>query len=249
MDALLELREGIRACRNHGNAGCAELIAYLDEKAVPGASHPLLFQHVPKARVMIVGSVPGGIGTNTAKANYQNLVNGEYSIGHKSAQGLGVIMRAADKLKGHESSPLLEELPTTPEAQQAHLDARARLGLHVTNIVKCYAPTGWDQEKGGRWPVAADACAERFLKREFELVDPAAVILLGAIVAGWFSRREGWKREKLRIRDWTAQAGPLECFGKPRYVTAWAHPGGQGFWASERKQWPTYAEQLAKFIA
>lgn len=249
MDDLKNLRSDLQSCRNCANAGCAELIAYRDACAVPGASHPLLFQIVPSAKIMVIGSVPGGIGTTQAKAKYQNMVNGQWSLGHKSAQGLGMIMRFAGKLKGMDLSPLLEALPVTPEAEKAHLEARARMGLHVTSIVKCYAPTGWEQNKGSRWPLDADVCAERFLKREFGLVDPKAVILLGAVVAKWFSTREGWNRKKFKIRDWTAQAGPLRCFGRERFVTAWSHPGGTGFWAGERKQWPAYAEQMARCSA
>jgi len=71
--------------------------------------------------------VPGGIGTTPAKAKYQNMVNGQWSLGHKSAQGLGMVMRMAGKLKGMDLSPLLEALPVTPQAEKAHLDARARM--------------------------------------------------------------------------------------------------------------------------
>jgi len=50
MDDLKNLRSHLQSCRYYSNAGCAELNSYRDACAVPGASHPLLFQIVPLPR-------------------------------------------------------------------------------------------------------------------------------------------------------------------------------------------------------
>ena len=142
----------------------------------------------------------------------------------------------------------LEKTPLTQELQDLHLDARARLGLHVTNIVKCYAETKFETNQADLWRQAASACCDKFLKVEFELVDPECVVLLGSAVAQWFSAREGWGYEALKISEWADQAADLSCFGKKRFVTAWPHTGGNYFHIQGKVKWPLYAEQLAKFV-
>ena len=132
---LGQLRKALKSCRVQTNEGCRTLIRYRDGKKTPGAGHPLLFQLVPKARMIIVGSVPGGIASNNAKASYQALLNGQYCLGHKSAQGLGQIMLLAGKSKGIHLPQELAEVPLTEAIQRRHLDARARLGLHVTKFI------------------------------------------------------------------------------------------------------------------
>ena len=91
MKTLDEIRDAMRLCRNTDNVGCTRLTEYRDQADVRGASHPVLFQVVPDARIMIIGAVPGSIDASKNKAAYQRLVNGQFSLGHKSAQGLGEI--------------------------------------------------------------------------------------------------------------------------------------------------------------
>ena len=56
MQHLDEIRDGVRACRNNENPACHRLIEYRVGESAPGASHPVLFQLVPNARVMIIGA-------------------------------------------------------------------------------------------------------------------------------------------------------------------------------------------------
>lgn len=162
--------------------------------------------------------------------------------------GLGCIMLGAARLKRLRFSAELESIPITPQRQEIHLAARAQLGLHFTNIVKCYAETAFEADNTSLWHQAGSACSDRFLSAEFRLVDPECVVLLGKQVALWFSARERWNREDLRISEWADEATELPCFGKKRFVTAWPHPGEGYFYAQARSKWPRYAEQLAKWV-
>ena len=248
--ALGEIRGAVERCRSTDSPGCIHLTEYRDRASVEGANHPVLFQVVPNARVMLIGAVPGGIDTDVKKAAYQALVRGQFSLGHKSAQGLGEIMRRVGEIRGIDLPGGLTSLPHSNSIQENHLRARERLGLHVTNLVKCHAPTAWERTDTALWKQTADACASRHLTYEIETVDPEMVIFLGKHAADYVSQRESWGLEgnKLKISAWAEQAGYRPCYGKPRFVTAWVHPGGRYFRAQGRGHWDLYARQMAEFV-
>lgn len=245
---LNEVREGISLCRNRKNPSCRFLIDYRENKKVEGASHPLLFQIVSRPKIMIIGAVPGSIDTDPAKISYQRLVNCEFSLGHKSASGLGQIMELVGHSLGVEFPRTIKEIPLTEGIQKDHLNARNRLGLHVTNLVKCNAPTKWESSCNNEWRIASDACIEQHLKYEIEIVNPKMIILLGQNVAEYFSKREEWGRDKLKISKWADEATNLPFHGRTRFVTAWCHPGGNFFWIQGKKYWNLYAEQISEFM-
>lgn len=246
MKTLDEIRSSAKLCRNSNNAGCRYVTKYRDRLNVEGASHPVLFQIVSDTRIMIIGAVPGPI---DSKPSYQKLARGEFSLGHRSGQGLGMIMSRASRLMNISLSSEIEKIPTTLEIQESHLFARELLGLHVTDLVKCHAPRGWESNENRLWILAADACQSRHLAHEVEAADPEMVILLGKEVATYFSKRESWGRDRLRITKWAEQATHLPFYGKDRFITAWSHPGGTYFWIQGRKYWDTYARQMSGFIA
>ncbi len=248
--SLGEIRVAVEQCRSTDSPGCIQLTEYRDRASIEGASHPVLFQVVPHARVMLVGAVPGGIDTDARKAAYQKLVGGQFALGHKSAQGLGEIMTRVGVIRGIDLPKGLTSLPDSNGIQENHLRARERLGLHVTNLVKCHAPTGWESSNTALWKKTADACTGRHLAYEVEAVDPEMVIFLGKQAADYVSQREAWGLEgnKLKISAWAEQAGYRPCYGKPRFVTAWVHPGGRYFRAQGQRYWDLYAEQLAQFV-
>lgn len=244
---LQKIRDQLKSCYNQKNEGCQKLISYRERCNVIGAQHPLLFQIVKNPRIIIIGAVPGSIDAQ-GKSNYQSLVNGQFSLGHKSAQGLGEIMGRVSQLKDIDFSPGIFEIPTTLRFQNSHLKARERLGLHVTNLVKCNAPTGWEKESHALWVEAATACEKLHLKFEIDTVNPELVIFLGDKVASYFSKKEGWDREKMKITAWINEADYLPFFGRDRFITAWPHTGGRYFWIQGRKYWDLYAKQMARFI-
>lgn len=247
---LDEIRDAIERCRNTDNDGCIALTSYRDQANVNGASHPILFQVVSDARIIIIGAIPGSIGANAGKAAYQKLVNGQFSLGHKSAQGLGEIMMRVGHLKKIILPTEITSLPDTKYIQEDHLRARERLGLHVTNLVKCPAPTGWESNQSATWKATSYACKVRHLAEEIRIVDPSMVILLGKEVADYFSVSESWDLEgnKLRISNWADHAGYLPFYGKSRFVTAWIHPGGRYYWMQGQQYWNLYAKQMAEFV-
>lgn len=248
MGTLERIREQIANCRNCDNEACAGLVRYRERADVDGASHPVLFQVVPKAKVIIIGAVPGSIDASSNKAAYQKLVNGQFSLGHRSAQGLGEIMHRVGKAKGIPLPNTLTDLPSSQDVQKDHLDARHSLGLHVTNLVKCNACTQWESKKNAAWRKAADACQERHLRQELAEVNPKLVVLLGAEVARYFSDKEGWRRGSLGITHWIERTERLPFLGRQVLVTAWAHPGGTYFWIQGKCYWDAYAKQLARFV-
>ena len=242
---LEEIRQAIENCRNRDNVGCAALVDYRENANVTGASHPVLFQIVEGARIMIIGAVPGSI---DAVPSYQRLVNGQFSLGYKSAQGLGEIMVRIGEIKDISLPPRLSDIPDTEDIQKNHLLARERLGLHVTNLVKCHAWTSWESTETDAWRLAGDACQSRHLASEVSAIEPEVVVLLGKEVADYFSDKENWGRHNLRITNWVEQAEHLPFYGKDRFVTAWAHPGGRYFWIQGKKYWDLYAQQMAEFV-
>ena len=250
MKSLDEIRTAAKLCRNTDNNGCVQLTEYRDQANVEGASHPVLFQVVPNAKITLIGAVPGSIDADASKAAYQKLVRGQFSLGHKSARGLGEIMMRVGKIKSIDLPPDITDLPNKKNIQENHLLARERLGLHVTNLVKCYAPTGWESGYTTIWKRTASACESRYLTQEIKTTDPAMVVLLGKEVADYISESESWGLEgnKLKISAWAEQASYLPCYGKNRFVTAWIHPGGRYFWIQGRKYWDLYAEQMAEFV-
>ena len=251
MKTLTEIRGAVEHCRNTDNIGCTELIKYRDQTNVEGANHPVLFQIVPKVKIMVIGAVPGSIAADARKVAYQKLVNAQFSLGDKSAKGLGEIMMQVGNIKGIDLPTDIIRVPNTETIQDKHLLARERLGLHVTNLVKCDARTGWEKTKNKEWTLAANSCANRHLTHEFEIMDPPMVILLGQQVLDYIAERESWrmKRKDLKISTWAAeQAGYFQCYGKERFVTAWTHPGGNYFHIQGREHWGLYAEQMADYI-
>ena len=251
MKTLDRIRDAVKLCRNTDNIGCIQLTGYRDQANVEGASHPVLFQVVPNAKIMIIGAVPGSIDASTDKAAYQRLVNGQFSLGHRSAKGLGEIMMRVGRGKRIDVPAEITHLPDKKEIQESHLLARERLGLHVTNLVKCHACTGWERKQTATWIQTANACERRHLAQEIEVVDPSMVILLGKEVADYFSEAESWglERKRLKISTWAEQADHLPFYGKNRFVTAWIHPGGTYFWIQGRRFWDLYARQLAEFVS
>lgn len=249
MKTLDGIRDSLKLCRNTGNAGCIELIEYRDKANVDGASHPVLFQVVEHAKIMVIGAVPGSIDASPDKVAYQKLVNGQFSLGHKSAQGLGEIMMRVGNTGNIELPEDIICLPTTIEAQDSHLFARERLGIHVTNLVKCHARRGWEDSSTPNWLKAACSCERSHLAYEIETIDPSMVILLGKRVADYFSESESWGLEGTRISDWAERADSLRFYGKNRFITAWIHPGGPYFWIQGREYWDLYAEQMSGFAS
>ena len=250
MNTINRIRDAVRLCRNTDNIGCIELIQYRDRANAEGASHPLLFQAVPRARVMIIGAVPGPIDSSTSKVDYQKLVDGQFSLGHRSAKGLGEIMMRVGKLGEINLPADITLMPTKESVQRSHLSARRRLRLHVTNLVKCNARASWERTENATWRRAARACERRHLEYEIAAVDPQMVVLLGQEVAAHFAIKESWgsERKRLKISAWAENADYLPFHGKNRFVTAWAHPGGNYFWIQGRKHWSLYAQQLAEFV-
>ena len=250
MKTLTAIRDTVEHCRNTDNIGCIELTKCRDQANVEGASHPVLFQIVPKAKITLIGAVPGSIDADTGKVAYQKLVNAQFSLGHKSAQGLGEIMMRVGKIKDIDLPADIIRLPNAKTIQDKHLLARERLDLHVTNLVKCHAPTSWESNQTEKWKLAGHACESRHLTHEVSAIDPSMVIFLGKEVADYFSASESWggKTNKLKISKWAHNAGYLKFYGKDRFVTAWTHPGGNYFWIQGRKQWDLYAEQMAEFV-
>ena len=198
---------------------------------------------------MLIGAVPGSIDADPGKAAYQKLVRGQFSLGHKSAQGLGEIMMSVGKIKDINLPADITRLPTEKGIQDAHLRARRRRGLHVTNLVKCHAWTSWEQDYNPTWRQAGDACERRHLSEEIAVVDPSMVVLLGKEVADYLSKSESWGMEGVKISDWAEHADYRQLHGKNRFVTAWIHPGGRFFWIQGRKYWNSYAKQIAEFVA
>ncbi len=249
---LDEIRDAVKLCRNTDNVGCTRLTKYRDQADVKGASHPVLFQVVPDARIMIIGAIPGSIDSRPSKAAYQRLVNGQFSLGHSSAKGLGEIMMRVGKIKDIKLPADITILPNKESIQENHLLARQRLGLHVTNLVKCYAPSSWEKTHNETWGLSADACLRRHLLHEMDIIDPSMVILLGTQVAEHFSDAESWgvKRRNLKISAWAEKADYLPICGKDRFVTAWPHPGQGYFWIKSQGQtyWNLYASQIAEFV-
>ena len=250
MKVLDGIRDAVKLCRNTDNIGCIKLIEYRNRANVRGASHPVLFQVVSDAQIMIIGAVPGSIDADQRKIAYQKLVDGQFSLGHKSAQGLGEIMTRVGQIKNIDLPNDLTRLPDVKSIQDNHLLARARLCLHVTNLVKCNAPTGWERDETALWRHGANACERRHLACEIAVIDPSMVILLGKEVADYFSMSESWglQRNKLTISAWSKEAEYLPFYGKSRFVTAWIHPGGRYFWIQGREYWDLYAEQMAEFV-
>ena len=250
MNSLKQIRDTVRNCRNADNIGCVTVTKYRDQKNVEGACHPVLFQIVPKARIVIIGAVPGSIDADPTKEAYQKLVNGQFSLGHKSAQGLGEIMIKVGKIKGIDLPQDATRLPDSKSIQDDHLSARKRLGLHVTNLVKCPAPTGWENSEKKLWKQAARACESRYLTHEIEATNPSMIILLGQRVVDYISEKESWDSSvsRLKISAWAQQARYLSCYGRERLVSAWVHPGGKYFWIQGKAFWDSYAEQMAEFI-
>ena len=251
MNTLDEIRAAIKRCRNTDNAGCIQLTAYREQANVEGASHPVLFQAVPNAKIMLIGAVPGSIDADASKAAYQRLVRGQFSLGHKSAQGLGEIMTRVGKTKNIDLPVDIIRLPDKKRIQENHLLARDRLGLHVTNLVKCHAPPKWESNCTAAWRRTANACTSKYLTQEVKAIDPSMVVLLGRQVADYISESESWRSEikRLNISTWAQHANYLPFYGKSRFVTAWTHPGGPYFWTRQgRKDWDMYAEQMAQFV-
>ena len=250
MEGLDQVRNALKACRNTETIGCIKLTQYRDHANAEGASHPVLFQIVPRANIVVIGSVPGAIEAGPGKAGYQEIARGQFSLGHKSGQGLGQIIARVGKLKSIDLPPGVTDFPSTPQVQSNHLQARQRLGLHVTNLVKCQAWTRWESKETATWIETAKACEERHLAREISLVDPSMVVLLGKHVAHYFSRAESWGLEgkKGTIASWLESAGFMTFHGKDRFVTAWAHTGGPYFWTEGRSYWDDYARQMARFV-
>ena len=246
MKTLTEIRDAVEHCRNTDDIGCIELIKYRDQENVEGASHPVLFQIVPKPKIMLIGAVPGPIETKTA---YQKLVNAQFSLGYTSAKGLGEIMMRVGKIKGIDLPGDITRLPNEKSIQDNHLLARERLGLHITNLVKCHAPKAWESNQTSTWKQTGHACEGRHLAHEMTVVDPSIVILLGQKVAEYFSVSEAWNRNKLEISKWAYQARYFPCYGKDRFITAWVHPASTEFWTQRgKKHWCLYAEQMADFV-
>ncbi len=253
MKTLSEIRNNIEHCRNTDNLGCITLTEYRDKANVEGASHPVLFQTVSRAKIMLIGAEPGSIDADTSKAVYQSLVNAQFSLGHKSAVGLGEIMMRVGKIRQINLPLDITRIPITEDVQNKHLLARERLGLHITNLVKCHAPTSWETDCSKDWQFVANACTSRHLMNEIEAIDPPMIILLGQQVLDYVAKRESWamRRKDLKISTWAAnQAGYLRCFGKERFVTAWAHPGGNYFSIPKqgKMHWDLYAKQIAAFV-
>ena len=250
MKSLDEIRNGIKVCRNTDNIGCVCLTQYRDRTGAEGADHPILFQIVPKAKIMVIGPVPGPIEAGPAKAAYQRLVRGQFSLGHKSAQGLGEIMMRVGQIKNIDLPADITRFPGREDVQKHHSRARQRLGLHVTNLVKCQAPRSWETNETATWTGTAEACERRHLAHEISVIDPSMVVLLGKRVADYFSRVESWGLEGNRctITAWVRRANYLPFYGKNRFVTAWIHPGGTYFWIQGRGYWDMYAKQLADSI-
>ena len=250
MKALAEIRSDVEHCRNNDNTGCITLIKYRTQENVEGADHPVLFQIVPKAEIMLIGAVPGSISADARKVAYQKLVNAQFSLGHKSAQGLGEIMMRVGKIKGIDLPTDIIRLPNIRTIQDKHLLARERLDLHVTNLVKCHAPTSWESTNNTIWRKTASACVRRHLASEIKALDPSLIILLGKDVVDYVASNESWKLEvsKLKISTWAQNARYLRFHGKDRFVTAWVHPGGNYFWIQGRKHWDLYAKQMAEFV-
>ena len=246
--SLEEIRQTVENCRNRDNIGCAGLVDYRENSNALGASHPVLFQIVSGARIMIIGAVPGSIDSGQSKVNYQKLVNGQFSLGHKSAQGLGEIMGRVGEIKDIILPPGITDIPNTESIQRNHLLARGRLGLHVTNLVKCHASTSWENNEPSTWRQAGDACQTRHLAGEVSVLEPEMVILLGKPLADYFSGRENWRRRSLRISEWANEADYLPFYGEDRFVTSWVHPGGRYFWIQGKKYWDLYAQQMAEFV-
>lgn len=197
---------------------------------------------------MLIGAVPGSIDADAKKVAYQRLVDGQFALGHRSARGLGAIMRRVGHIAGIDLPDGLTDLPDDECTQENHLKARERLGLHVTNLVKCHAPTSWEARHPAMWKQTADVCSGRHLAEEISAVDPEMVVLLGKDVADYFSERESWGLERRPISKWAEQAGSHPFYGKHRFITAWTHPGGRYFWIQGQKYWDTYAEQVAGFV-
>ena len=250
MKSLAEIRSDVELCRNADNTGCITLIKYRNEANVEGASHPVLFQTVPKSKIMLIGAVPGSIDADARKAVYQKLVNAQFALGHKSAMGLGEIMMRAGKIKGIDLPADITRLPDTKRIQDKHLLARERLGLHVTNLVKCHAPTSWESTDTTLWKLASNACERRHLVNEVKATDPSMIILLGKEVIEYVSETESWAPQvnKLKISKWAYHARHLPFYGKDRFVSAWIHPGGRYFWIQGKRHWDLYAEQMAEFL-
>lgn len=250
MKTLTEIRDAVEHCRNTDNIGCTELIKYRDRANAEGANHPVLFQIVPKAKIMLIGAVPGSIDADVRKVAYQKLVNAQFALGHKSAMGLGEIMIKAGKIKGIDLPEDITRLPDTKGIQDKHLLARERLGLHVTNLVKCHAHTSWESNHTTLWKLASNACERRHLMNEVRVTDPSMIILLGKEVIEYVSETESWGSEvsKLKISEWAYHARYLSFYGKDRFVTAWIHPGGRYFWIQGKRHWGLYAKQMAKYI-
>ncbi len=250
MKTVAEIRDAVEHCRNTDNIGCTKLIKYREHENVEGADHPVLFQTVSKAKIMLIGAVPGSIAADERKIAYQKLVNAQFSLGHKSAQGLGEIMMRVGKIKDIDLPDDIIRLPDTETIQDKHLLTRERLGLHVTNLVKCHAPTSWENTNNTIWRKTAGVCVRRHLANEIKTLDPSMIILLGNEVVNYIASNESWKLEvsKLKISTWAQNARYLQFHGKDRFVTAWIHPGGNYFWIQGRKQWDLYAKQMAEFI-
>lgn len=250
MKNLEDIRDAVKHCRNTDNIGCIKLTDYRDNANVAGASHPVLFQIAPKASIMIIGAVPGSIDADTRKIAYQKLVNAQFSLGHKSAIGLGEIMMRVGKIKKIDFPVDITHLPDTKEIQDKHLSAREHLGLHVTNLVKCHAPTSWESNHTTLWRRASNACERRHLLDEIKAADPSMIILLGKEVIEYFSESEAWESRvsKLKISEWAYHARYLPFHGKDRFVSAWTHPGGRYFWIQGQRHWNFYAKQMAEFV-
>lgn len=250
MKSLAEIRNGVQHCRNSDDFGCIKLTEYRDQANVDGASHPVLFQIVPKAKIMLIGAVPGSIDADAKKAAYQRLVNAQFSLGHKSAKGLGEIMMRVGNIRNIHLPADIIRLPDTKIIQDNHLLARESLGLHITNLVKCHALTSWENTNNLVWRQTANACERRHLAHEVIAIDPSMIILLGNEVVDYVTSNESWGPEvsKLKISTWAQNARYLRFYGKDRFVTAWTHPGGNYFWIQGRKHWDLYAKQMAEFV-
>ena len=70
-------------------------------------------------------------------------------------------MMRVGKIKNIDLPSDIVYLPDSKTIQENHLLARERLGLHVTNLVKCYAPTGWESKYTTIWRQTANACESR----------------------------------------------------------------------------------------
>ena len=108
-----EIRDAVNLCRNTANIGCIKT----DSIAQSGYTFevpaiPYSFKWSPMRKIMIIGGCfPAQLTLIKGRLLIRNWPMGKFSLGHKSAQGLGEIMTRVGQIKNIDLPNGLTRLP------------------------------------------------------------------------------------------------------------------------------------------